>query len=69
MELKLEKLDQNCVSIMADAFQDAEDIPQTTQLPAVTSCRDIKTAHDANCSIQSSERLCVQRTNEYDPVS
>ncbi|XP_027385860.1 testis-expressed protein 15 [Bos indicus x Bos taurus] len=68
MELKLEKPDQNCVNITADAFQEAEDIPQTTQLPAVTSCHDIKTAHDANCSI-AREHICVQRRNEYDPVS
>ncbi|XP_025134696.3 testis-expressed protein 15 isoform X1 [Bubalus bubalis] len=68
MELKLEKPDQNCVSITADAFQEAEDMPQTTQLPAVTSCHDIKTAHDANCRT-AREYICVQRRNEYDPVS
>uniref|UniRef100_A0A8C6CJ30 Testis expressed 15, meiosis and synapsis associated n=1 Tax=Moschus moschiferus TaxID=68415 RepID=A0A8C6CJ30_MOSMO len=68
MELKLEKPDQNCVSIVADAFQEAEDIPQTTQLLAVTSCHDIKAVHNANCNV-ARERICIQRRNEYDPVS
>ncbi|XP_043310530.1 testis-expressed protein 15 [Cervus canadensis] len=68
LELKLEKPDQNCINIMADAFKEAGDIPQTTQLPAVTSCHGIKTAHNANCNIIR-EHICVQRRNEYDPVS
>ncbi|XP_060990533.1 testis-expressed protein 15 [Dama dama] len=68
LELKLEKPDQNCINIMADAFKEAGDIPQTTQLPAVTSCHGIKTAHNANCNI-TREHICVQRRNEYDPVS
>ncbi|XP_057552381.1 testis-expressed protein 15 [Hippopotamus amphibius kiboko] len=69
MELKLEKQDQNCVSIMTDVFQEVKDIPQTKQQPAVTSSHDIKTAHDnANCSI-AREHIRAQRRNENDPAS
>uniref|UniRef100_A0A8C0DD65 Testis expressed 15, meiosis and synapsis associated n=1 Tax=Balaenoptera musculus TaxID=9771 RepID=A0A8C0DD65_BALMU len=68
MELKLEKPGQNCVSVMTDAFQEAKDILQAKQLPAVTSSHDIKTAHNANCSI-AREHICVKRRNGNDPVS
>ncbi|XP_016064476.1 PREDICTED: testis-expressed sequence 15 protein [Miniopterus natalensis] len=71
MELKLEKTNQNCISIITDAFQEAKDIPQAKELPmdTVTSSHDIKTAHNnSNCSI-ARERTCVHRKNESDPVS
>ncbi|KAJ8782230.1 hypothetical protein J1605_010209 [Eschrichtius robustus] len=68
MELKLEKPGQNCVSVMTDAFQEAKDILQAKQLPAVTSSHDIKTAHNANCSI-AREHICVKRRTGNDPVS
>lgn len=68
MELKLEKPDQNCVSVMTDALQETKDIPQAKRLPAVTSSHDIKTAHNANCSI-ARENICVKRRNGNDPVS
>ncbi|KAM9043449.1 testis-expressed protein 15 isoform 1-T3 [Megaptera novaeangliae] len=68
MELKLEKPGQNCVSVMTDAFQEAKDILQAKQLPAVSSSHDIKTAHNANCSI-AREHICVKRRNGNDPVS
>uniref|UniRef100_A0A8D2BK28 Purine rich element binding protein G n=1 Tax=Sus scrofa TaxID=9823 RepID=A0A8D2BK28_PIG len=68
-ELTLEKPDQNCVSIMTDAFQEAKDIPQARQLPADTSSHDIKIAHDnANCSIPK-EHIYVPKRNENYPVS
>ncbi|XP_019498388.1 PREDICTED: testis-expressed sequence 15 protein [Hipposideros armiger] len=71
MELKLEKTNQNCVSILTDAFQGAEDIPQTKELPidTVFSFHDIKTAHDnSNCNI-AREHIYIHRKNENDPVS
>ncbi|XP_032959786.1 testis-expressed protein 15 [Rhinolophus ferrumequinum] len=71
MELKLEKTNQNCVSIITDAFQVAEDIPQTKELPddTVFLSHDIKTAHDnSNCSI-ARKHIYIHRENENDPVS
>ncbi|XP_031296027.2 testis-expressed protein 15 [Camelus dromedarius] len=69
MELKLEKTNQNCVSIMTDAFQEAKDIPQANKLPPVISSHDIKIAHDnANCHM-AREHMYVQRRNENDLVS
>ncbi|XP_034859970.1 testis-expressed protein 15 [Mirounga leonina] len=71
MELKLEKPNQNCVSIMTNAFQEANDIPQAEELPIdrVISSHDIETTRDnSDCSI-AGEHICVHRKNENDPVS
>ncbi|XP_004408353.1 PREDICTED: testis-expressed sequence 15 protein [Odobenus rosmarus divergens] len=71
MELKLEKPNQNCVSIMTNAFQEENDIPQAKELPIdrVTSSHDIETTRDnSDCSI-AGEHICVHRKNENDPVS
>ncbi|XP_034503535.1 testis-expressed protein 15 [Ailuropoda melanoleuca] len=71
MELKLEKPNQNCVSIMTNAFQEAKDIPLGKELPIdrVISSHDIKTTHDnSDCSI-AGEHMYVRRKNENDPVS
>ncbi|XP_053772757.1 testis-expressed protein 15 isoform X2 [Desmodus rotundus] len=71
MELKLEKTNQNCVSISTDAFQEAKDIPQIKELPmdVVTLSHDIKTAHEnSNYSI-AREHTGINRKNKNDPVS
>ncbi|XP_072632455.1 testis-expressed protein 15 isoform X3 [Canis lupus baileyi] len=71
MELKLEKPNENCVSIMTNAFQEAKDIPQAKELPidGVISSHDVKTTHDnSNCSV-SREHIYVHRKNENDRMS
>ncbi|CAK6442621.1 unnamed protein product [Pipistrellus nathusii] len=71
MELKLKKTNQNCLSVITDAFQEAKDIPQAKELPidTVISSHDIKIAHDnSHCSI-TKEHTCVHRKNESDAVS
>ncbi|XP_070263484.1 testis-expressed protein 15 [Myotis yumanensis] len=71
MELKLKKTNQNCISIVTDAFQEAKDIPQAKELPidTVISSHDIKIVHDnSHCSV-TREHTCVHRKNESDPVS
>ncbi|KAM5310954.1 testis-expressed protein 15 [Glossophaga mutica] len=70
MELKLERTNQNCVSIITDAFQEAKDISQVKDLPmdVVILSHDIKTAHDnSNCSI-AREHACINRKNKNDPM-
>lgn len=71
MELKFKKINQNCVSIITDTFQEAKDIPQAKEMPidTVISSHDIKIAHDnSHCSL-TREYTCVHRKNESDPLS
>ncbi|XP_044911273.1 testis-expressed protein 15 isoform X5 [Felis catus] len=70
MELKLGKPNQNCVSIVTDAFQEAKDIPQVKELPidAIISSHDIKPTHD-NSDYKITGEVCVHGRKENDPVS
>nr|XP_008539897.1 PREDICTED: testis-expressed sequence 15 protein [Equus przewalskii] len=65
MELKLEKPNQNCVSIMTDAFQEAKDNPQAKVLPndTVVSSQD-----NSNCNIYR-EHIRVNGRNQNDLLS
>ncbi|KAF6085019.1 testis expressed 15, meiosis and synapsis associated [Phyllostomus discolor] len=70
MELKLERTNQNCVSIITDAFQEAKDISRVKDLPMnlVILSHDIKTAYDnSNCSM-AREHTCINRKNKNDPM-
>ncbi|KAM6149596.1 testis-expressed protein 15 [Erethizon dorsatum] len=70
-EMNLEETNQNCVSIISDAFQEAKVIPQTRELLAnsITMFHGIEIALDnSNCS-KTREYVCVQRENENEPVS
>ncbi|XP_036911214.1 testis-expressed protein 15 [Sturnira hondurensis] len=71
MELKLERPNQNCASIITDAFQEAKDISHVKNLPmdvVILSYDDIKTAHDnSNCSI-AREHTCINRKNKNDAM-
>ncbi|XP_047713469.1 testis-expressed protein 15 isoform X1 [Prionailurus viverrinus] len=71
MELKLGKPNQNCVSIVTDAFQEAKDIPQVKELPidAIISSHDIKPTHDNSDYNITGEYVCVHGRKENDPVS
>ncbi|XP_014641847.1 PREDICTED: testis-expressed sequence 15 protein [Ceratotherium simum simum] len=71
MELKLEKPNQNCVSIMTDAFQEAKDIPPAKELPidTVISSHDTKTARDNSVCNIAREHICVRGENQNDPLS
>ncbi|XP_078301545.1 testis-expressed protein 15 isoform X4 [Panthera onca] len=71
MELKLGKPNQNCVSIVTDAFQEAKDIPQVKELPidTIISSHDIKPTHDNSDYNITREYVCVHGRNENDPVS
>ncbi|XP_039076552.1 testis-expressed protein 15 [Hyaena hyaena] len=71
MELKLGKPNQNCVSIMTNAFQETKDIPQVKELPADTiiSSHDIKPIHGNSDYSIARENVCVYGKNENDPVS
>ncbi|XP_021568486.1 testis-expressed protein 15 [Carlito syrichta] len=71
MEPKLKKINQNCVSIMNNAFQEAKDTPRTKEMiiDTVISSHDIETARDnSNCHI-TREHMCIHRKNENKPVS
>ncbi|MBZ3878522.1 Testis-expressed sequence 15 protein, partial [Sciurus carolinensis] len=71
MELKLEKTNKTCVSIMTDAFQEEKDIPQAKELliDAVITSHAIETSLDnSNCNI-TREYVCVQRKSESEPIS
>ncbi|KAM4802698.1 testis-expressed protein 15 [Urocitellus parryii] len=71
MELKLEKTNKNCVSIMPDAFQEAKDISQAKDLliDTVITSHAIETSLDnSNCNI-TREYICAQRKSESEPVS
>ncbi|XP_007940895.2 testis-expressed protein 15 [Orycteropus afer afer] len=70
MELTGEKTNQNCVSIMTDAFQEAKDISQVEEqlIDTVISSHGIETAHNNfNCNI-AKENICVPRKNENELV-
>nr|XP_051690041.1 testis-expressed protein 15 isoform X3 [Oryctolagus cuniculus] len=71
MELNLEKADQNCVNILTDGLQEAENIPQDKEVlvgKVISSCA-IETAYDnSNCSV-SGEYTCVHENNENEPMS
>ncbi|XP_054576041.1 testis-expressed protein 15 isoform X2 [Eptesicus fuscus] len=71
MELKLKKTNQNSISIITDAFQEAKDIPQAKELPidTVISSHDIKIAHDNSHYSITKEHTYVHRKNGSDPVS
>ncbi|XP_066092017.1 testis-expressed protein 15 [Saccopteryx bilineata] len=71
MELKLKKTNQNCVSSVTDALQEAEDIPQAKEMPVdtVISFHDSKMSqNNSNCSV-AREHTCAHRKKENDPVS
>uniref|UniRef100_I3M7D3 Testis expressed 15, meiosis and synapsis associated n=1 Tax=Ictidomys tridecemlineatus TaxID=43179 RepID=I3M7D3_ICTTR len=71
MELKLEKTNKNCVSIMPDAFQEAKDISQAKELliDTVITSHAIETSLDnSNCN-KTREYICAQRKSESEPVS
>ncbi|KAG8509644.1 Testis-expressed protein 15, partial [Galemys pyrenaicus] len=71
MELKLEKSNQNCVSIMSDTFQEGKGIPQAIESPVdkVISSHDIKRSHDnLNYNVMK-EYMCVHRKYENEPLS
>ncbi|XP_008589497.1 PREDICTED: testis-expressed sequence 15 protein [Galeopterus variegatus] len=65
MELKLEKTNQNYVSVMTDAFQEAKDIPQARERLIDT----VISPHDNSNCIITREHVCVHRKNENEPVS
>ncbi|XP_023593599.1 testis-expressed protein 15 [Trichechus manatus latirostris] len=70
MDLKREETNQNCVSIMTDAFQEAKDISQAKELliDTVIASHGIETAHTFNCSI-TKEHIWVHKENENELVS
>nr|KAF6461119.1 testis expressed 15, meiosis and synapsis associated [Molossus molossus] len=71
MELELEKTNQNCISIITDAFQEAKDISHAKELSMdiVISSHDIKTVHDNSNCIIAREHTCVHSKSTSDPVS
>ncbi|XP_055972877.1 testis-expressed protein 15 [Sorex fumeus] len=71
MELKLEKPNQNCVSVMSDALQEAKDIYQANKLPfdQFISLHDVKRAHDNLDYNIAQEHPWIHRKNENNPAS
>ncbi|XP_063095748.1 testis-expressed protein 15 [Cavia porcellus] len=70
-KVNLEKTDQNCVSIITDAFQEPKDIPQTRELLAnsITMFHSIETALNNSNRSKTREYVCVQRKNDNKPMS
>ncbi|KAM5264339.1 testis-expressed protein 15-like [Ctenodactylus gundi] len=71
MEMKLEKTNQNCVSIITDAFQEGKDFPQIEELisETVISSHAVETAFDNSQDNITTEDTCDQTKNENGPVS
>ncbi|XP_055000143.1 testis-expressed protein 15 [Sorex araneus] len=71
MELKLGKPNQNYVSIMSDALQEAKDIYQANKLPfdKFISLHDVKRAHDNLDYNIAKEHLWIHRKNENKSAS